>query len=367
LAQHMGCSTKTIRHHGGCYEAGAELFPGLDVVVAYRLLFGVWSGIVPDGIDGLVTGDVDWAGDATVLLSYVKGRTATESLTLPRRAVRLLEQWLSHSALLRSFAAPAMRPQLWLHAGPVGTGTILEATGRHTVRRWVARHGLTGQDGGLLKLHCGRIRTTHQSLRAKATWTGSTRATVDPNHSAQVEGDHYLTASTPAQRAVEAIVEDAQHDLLRRAHPPAVIAEQDAVDLARGYPQLVARLGLGDGALAGLVGGARDVFVAACADQLSGLHGPKGKPCPARPWVCLLCPLAVFAPRHAANLLRLKAFFSRQWQQLPAAQFMAVFGPYHQRIVQVLDRYDPAVLAQAAGQVGDHDAGLPLRPEERTT
>ena len=70
------------------------------------------------------------------------------------------------------------------------------------------------------------------------------------------------------------------------------------------------------------------MFTAACADQLSGLHGPKGKPCPARPWVCLLCPLAVFAPRHAANLLRLKAFFSRQWRQMPAAQFMAVFGPY---------------------------------------
>ncbi|WEH31995.1 hypothetical protein PZB75_00535 [Streptomyces sp. AM 4-1-1] len=115
-----------------------------------------------------------------------------------------------------------------------------------------------------------------------------------------------------------------------------------------------------------LIGGERDVFTAACADQMSGLHGPKGKPCPARPWVCLLCPLAVFAPRHAANLLRLKAFFSRQWQQMPAAQFMAVFGPYSQRIDQVLDRFDPVVLADAATAVGDHDDELPLRPEEAT-
>ena len=104
---------------------------------------------------------------------------------------------------------------------------------------------------------------------------------------------------------------------------------------------MVAELGLDDTVLAELVGGQRDVFTAACADQLSGLHGPKGKPCPARPWVCLLCPLAVFAPRHAANLLRLKAFFGRQWQQMPAAQFMAVYGPYAQRIDQVLDRFDP--------------------------
>jgi hypothetical protein len=120
------------------------------------------------------------------------------------------------------------------------------------------------------------------------------------------------------------------------------------------------------GVLDELIGGRRDVFTAACADQLSGLHGPKGKPCPARPWVCLLCPLAVFAPRHAPNLLRLKSFFSRQWQQLPNDQFMAVFGPYSQRVGEVLDRYDPAVLAAATLQIGDHDDELPLRPEELT-
>ena len=138
------------------------------------------------------------------------------------------------------------------------------------------------------------------------------------------------------------------------------------MELVRDYPRLVAGLGLDEQAIADLVGGARDVFVAACADQLSGLHGPKGRPCPARPWVCLLCPLAVFAPRHAPNLLRLKAFFSRQWRQMPTDAFMAVFGPYSQRIGQVLDRYDPAVLAQAARHVGDLDEEIPLRPEEST-
>jgi hypothetical protein len=154
--------------------------------------------------------------------------------------------------------------------------------------------------------------------------------------------------------------------LLRRAHPPAVIADDDAAVLMRDYPQLVASLELDDTVIAELIGGERDVFTAACADQLSGLHGPKGKPCPARPWVCLLCPLAVFAPRHAANLLRLKAFFSRQWQQMPAAQFMAVFGPYSERIGQVLDRFDPAVVARASRSIAASDDELPLRPEEST-
>jgi hypothetical protein len=351
-------------------EASTDLFPRLEVVIAYRLLFGIYSGIVPDGIDELVTDDIDWAGDSTILLSYVKGRTAAESLNLPRRAVRLLEQWLAHSALLRGHADPEQRAHLWLRLNKPGGTEISASTGaasRVAVQRWVARHGVTNTDGKPLKIHRSRIRTTFQSLRDKSTWAGRGRATIDPNHSPDVEGDHYLSATTSSQRqAAEAIVEDAQHDLLRKAHPPTVVSDEDALTLAQDYPQLIASLALDDTVIAELVGGQRDVFTAACADQLAGLHGPKGKPCPARPWVCLLCPLAVFAPRHAANLLRLKAFFSRQWQQMPAAQFMAVFGPYSQRIDHVLDRFAPAVLADAARGVGDRDDELPLRPEEST-
>ncbi len=368
--RHLGCSADAVSQRGGVIEACRDLFPDLDVVIAYRLLFGVYSGIVPDGNDDLLVDDIDWAGDSTILLSYVKGRTAAESLNLPRRAVRLLEQWLAHSALLRSHVAAGERRQLWLRLrSPGGADVSAEfgSAGRMAIQRWVVRHGLSSDGGGPLKIHRSRIRTTHQSMRDRNSWSGRGRATIDPNHSPHVEGDHYLTATTPSQqRAVDAIVEDAQHDLLRRAHPPAVVSEQDAVALARDYPQLIAALRLDDATIAELVGGTRDVFVAACADQLSGLHGPKGKPCPARPWVCLLCPLAVFAPRHAANLLRLKMFFSRQWRLMPAAQFMAVFGPYSQRIGQVLSRYDDAVLAEALDQVGDHDDELPLRPEEAT-
>jgi hypothetical protein len=75
----------------------------------------------------------------------------------------------------------------------------------------------------------------------------------------------------------------------------------------------------------------------------------------------------VFAPRHAANLLRLKAFFARQFRGMPLAQFMAVFGRYADRLDHdILPRFSPAVLAAAAGQVGDRDDELPLRPEETT-
>jgi hypothetical protein len=366
VGTHLGISAPTVHRRGGFAEASTALFPHLEVTVAYLLAFGMSCGVVPDGIGDLVVDDIDWAGDASILLTYLKGRTAAESVTLPRRAVRLLEQWLVHSALLRGFVGPITGRQLWLGlTRPGSTSVSAGPVHRDVIRRWAASHQLCDDNGQPLKIHRHRIRTTHQSRRDTRAWMGGGRATIDPNHSPAVEGDHYLSATTPAQRrAVDAIVEDAQHDVVRRAQPPRVLTDDDNAALAGAWPELLARLALDEVMLAELVGGDRDVFVAACADQLAGLHGPKGKPCPARPWVCLLCPLAVFAPRHATNLLRLKAFFCRQWQAMPTTQFMAVFGPYAQRIDQVLARYQPALLAGAASAVADCDDELPLRAEE---
>lgn len=370
VAAHLGGNREQVERRGGVLPVRATLFPTLDVTVAYLLLFGIYSGIVPDGIAGLGLRDLDWAGDATILLSYVKRRTGPESVTLPRNAVRLLEQWLSHSALLRSFVAADQREQLWLWVNRQGGARVYAgAIDVSAVRAWGRRHDIRSdtEDADLLRIHRHRIRTTHQALRDKKSWRGSPRALIDPNHSPAVEGDHYLTAATPAQlEAVEAIAADAQHDLVRRAQPPRVLTDTATAQLAVDYPELVAALKVDSQVISELVGGQRDVFTAACGDQLSGLHGPKGKPCPARPWVCLLCPLAVFAPRHAPNLLRLKAFFSRQWQNMPAAHFMATFGAYAQRLDDVLARYDAAIVTAASHHVAGTDDEIPLRPEEGT-
>jgi hypothetical protein len=332
VSAHAGLSVHVARRRGGHARASTGLFPHTGVVVAYRLLFGVYSGLVPDGIDDLVTTGIDWAGDATVLLSYVKGR---------------------------------QQNALWPRAEPpTGDRILVSPPARSTIQGWIRRQEVTGEDGVPLKIHRHRIRTTHEAMRDTSAWWGSSRGLVDPNHSPRSEGDHYLSAPTPRQRQlVDQIITDAQQDLLRRARPPVVVTSDQAAGLLGEYPQLAATLKLTDQVIAELTGGERDVFTAACADQLSGLHGPKGRPCPARPWVCLLCPLAVFAPRHAPNLVRLQGFFTRQWQAMPSAQFMAVFGPYAARLDEILAGYDPALLA-ASAPPGD-DLQIPLRPEER--
>jgi hypothetical protein len=358
---------------GAGNEAVAALFPGPGVVFAYRVLFGTRTGIVADGIAGLGLGDIDWAGDKTVLVDYIKGRTAKESLTLSRAAVRLLERWLEHSAVLREFAPADLRGRLWLRFNP--TGTYKWSAGRFPKPdewNWYERNGLIGADGKPLLIHGPRIRTTFEASKDRRIWQSTSRARIDPNHTPAVEGAHYVTHQTPTQKAAtEAIIESAQSDLIRRSQTPLVIKDDDGLAaFLEGFPAEAARLGLDDAALTELIGGERDVFAAACGDQLSGLHGPPGKPCPARPWVCLLCPLALFAPRHLPNLMRLRAFFARQWQQTPAAAFMAIFGPYAQRLDDLLSSqsgyFTAAALQDAAGQVADTDSELPLRPEELT-
>ncbi|MFC7908245.1 hypothetical protein [Streptomyces nigra] len=381
LGERVGLSYNQMRYRIGdgnqrfFGEAREALFPSARVVIAYQVLFGVYSGIVPDGIADLGIDGLDWAGDAAVLVRFVKGRTSEESITLPSKAVRVLERWLDYADLARSHCPPQLRSRLWLwiaytsrRAGDEGLGPWRYGRPyKSTMVDWSRDAGVVDANGAPVVVHRHRIRTTFESHRDRSSWIGSRRSTIDPNHTPAVEGDHYLSAMTEAQKsALEDIVEQAQGDLLRRGQPPMVLSDAQVADLARQFPQLVSELELDDRAIAELVGGQRDVFVASCIDPTAGVHGPKGKPCPARPWVCLLCPLALFTPRHAANLLRMKAFFARQWQQMPAAQFMAVFGHYAQRIEEVLVKYDPTQLAAAAAHVTDTDAEIPLLPEEST-
>ncbi|MFF0057833.1 hypothetical protein ACFYRI_25970 [Streptomyces microflavus] len=160
---------------------------------------------------------------------------------------------------------------------------------------------------------------------------------------------------------MESIIEDGRSDLLRRARSPVVLTSEQAAAFVEGFPGEVERLGLDAEAIAELVGGERDVFTSACSDRLAGLHGPVGRPCPARPWVCLLCPLAVFMPRHIGNLLRLESFFLRQFRQMPTEHFADRLSS------GILPKSTKEARSWGAREVAGDDTGLPLRPEESTS
>src|SRR5208282_6314967 len=108
---------------------------------------------------------------------------------------------------------------------------------------WGKKHGVEAD--------LRRIRTTFLSLRDRQAWHGSPRSLIDPNHSPQVEADHYLTAATPAQQdAVESIVEQGQGDMVRRAQPPRVVTAAQLAGLAAALPEAIAALGLDSAAAA---------------------------------------------------------------------------------------------------------------------
>jgi hypothetical protein len=190
------------REHGSaagkaCIEllpkACTALFVDTNVALAYRLLLGTYIGIVPDGIETLGVEDLDWAGDATILLGYLKGRTTTESVTLNRRSVRLLEQWLEHSSFTRNLAPPETRAKLWTRYVPGRYDDVVTtAFTSGQVTEWVERGhpvlteaglALVTDDGSPLRIDRRRIRTTSPhcgtaspgSAAPGPRWTPTTR------------------------------------------------------------------------------------------------------------------------------------------------------------------------------------------------
>ncbi|MFC4501909.1 MULTISPECIES: hypothetical protein [Streptomyces] len=331
--------------------------PTAPVALAYNLRLAMLTGIVPDGIDALTCTNLTRTGPSTALLSYFKGRTGRESLNINGPAVRLLDQWLKHSALLREHAAD-IADDMWIHySGRHGLFSAPRTPWWRT--RWAQEIGLLDDNGQPLVPHSGRIRATYHHRRDRSAWTG--RTTIDPNHTPTAEGDHYLSHHTPAQvDAIEGVIEDAQRDIRRKAEPPVIVTHQDAARFVADFPRLAGQNGLDADAVKRLLAGEQDVFLASCVDPYSSPHAPAGTLCPARPWVCLLCPLAVFAPRHLPNLLRLKKYFSDQARNMTAPQFLAVFGPYADRLdADVLPRFSPAAIRAATDT-----AFAPLHPEE---
>lgn len=344
------------------------LFGDIEGQIAYRLLFGMLTGVVSDGIDGLKLEDISWTSAHVAVIRYVKGRTGPEGLTLSKKASRLLQQWLTHSEPLRRHCTTERRAAVWIVSGTKAQADRvagLAASALHS-GKITKKYRLKDDDGADLQIHRGRLRATYISLLASRKWTG--RTTIDPNHTAGIEGRHYLASIDQTHELLLAqVVEEAQADMLRKGFPSNVLTDEDLAQAAHILTESVTAHLSSESALQTFLSGEQDVFLASCANQLASPFGVKGKACAARVWVCLLCPLAVFLPRHAANLLELKAFFARQSLQLPVREFMSIYGPYAVRLDQeILPRFNPKVLEAASLVVTDQDRSLPLRPEEAT-
>lgn len=344
------------------------LFPTMEAVMAFRVLIGIETGICPEGIDGLGADCLEWVGGDQARISWFKARASgAESHVFPSRGPwspgRLIERWLALSARARRHTPDGTA--LWLSWDRAHVRVSRPGFSWDARDRFVGLHGLLDDAGAPLRLRFGAFRATYFA-RHDRHWNGALR--IDPNHSARVEGDHYLAQGRPSD-PLEATIEAAQRDALRKA-ATAPLTLFDAAELAAlvDDPEAVAlRLGMSASAAAEVLGGERDVFAAGCKDFYNSPHGHPGAPCPSPVWSCLFCPLAVFTPAKVPNLLRLRDHLERQWKALGAQEWMHLYGAAQVRLERdILARFPAPVLeaARAAVSADGDDAGPYLAPEE---
>ncbi|KQP01948.1 hypothetical protein ASF30_05185 [Leifsonia sp. Leaf264] len=202
-----------------------------------------------------------------------------------------------------------------------------------------------------------RLRTTWTARKSKY-WHGA--VTVDPNHSAKVEGDNYLTRSADLDE-VDTTIEGAQQDLMRRAQAVAlVVADEDTLADAVDDPTFATQRGEGSNS------SGWDMFAAACRDPFSSPFGPKGTFCTAAVWSCLVCPLAVITPSKLPALMRLEGYLRDQSAAVTQTEWLRIYGPaWVQLTTRIFPKFAESVIAEARRIVEENlDLPMPIEPLE---
>lgn len=332
------------------------------VALAFRILLGLELGIVASALTDLDVSGVRWQGDRDVRVEYIKNRArGAEAMTFrlrgPWSGPALLSRWLELTAPMRA-NAPEVANRFWLLSDAEGRpqhAQFSDHSWRSTRLAFLRSHRLRDDDGRPLALDLRRLRTTWMARKAKY-WHGA--VTVDPNHTATVEGDRYLTRSADAEE-VAAVVEAAQGDLLRRAeHVELVVAaDDDLADEVDGPAAVVARGALTTDETEW------DMFAAACKNPFDSPFTAKGSFCVAAVWSCLVCPLAVITPANLPALLRLRDFLEAKQAEVTAHEWVTAFAAaWVQLTTRILPRFDSVTLAAARAAVAA-DEDLPLHLE----
>ncbi|WP_448059069.1 hypothetical protein [Cellulomonas hominis] len=337
--------------------------PTWDVVLAYRILLGLELGIPAESLTDLRVSGIRWQGDKEMRIEFVKQRAdGPQALTLqvrgPWSGPGLLRRWLDVSTPMRARRGD-LEDRVWLcmRAGRVESTRFQEHEWTAWRRSFLTRHHLRSDDGELLRLNLRRLRTTWTARKSKF-WHGA--VTVDPNHSATVEGDRYLTRSADPGE-VDTLVEDAQADLMRRAdHVALVLATDD--ELADQVDSPGATWARGQDEASSTA--PWDMFAAACRDPFKSPFSPAGSFCAAAVWSCLVCPLAVITPSKLPALLRLHDFLQARSAAVTEREWVVAYAPaWVQLTTRVLPRFDDATLAAARAIVtNDEEIAMPAEP-----
>ena len=120
----------------------------------------------------------------------------------------------------------------------------------------------------------------------------------------------------------------------------------------------------GAAAVAALLGGEQDVWLASCGGFYASPFGTEGEACPSPFWGCLECSNAVITGRKLPALLSFLSFIRTQRQALTEADWTTKFGRVHGRIAdQILPRFSESEIDEAR-QAAAADPRLIYLPPE---
>jgi hypothetical protein len=226
---------------------------------------------------------------------------------------------------------------------------------------WTRRHAIVDDDGQPLRLLLSRLRKTHKALWYRKTEGHMARFAV--GHTIEVAAQHY--ADIPSLRPLhEAAVADAFEEVVAAARAPILLTPEQEADW-RAMPEHADGIVAPD-AVAPLLDGDQDVWLASCAGFYASPYGRPGEPCPQPFWGCLDCGNAVITVRKLPAILAFLAFIETEREGLTAADWRAKFGHVYARITnQVLPAFSEAVIAEARAALGTTPPPVYLPPEAR--
>lgn len=226
---------------------------------------------------------------------------------------------------------------------------------------WTRRHAIVDDDGQPLGLLLSRLRKTHKALWYRKTEGHMARFAV--GHTVEVAARHY--ADIPSLRPLhEAAVADAFEEVVAAARAPTLLSPEQEADW-RAAPEHAGGIVEPD-AVAPLLDGDQDVWLASCAGFYASPHGEPGAPCPQPFWGCLDCGNAVITNRKLPAILAFLAFIEAEREGLTAPDWHAKFGHVHARITsQVLPAFSETVIAEARATLSMVPPPVYLPPEAR--
>ena len=331
---------------------------GLDrhELMSYLVMLGWSTGLAPDQLRFILLTDLEFSSTG-VRFKATKLRAHEESFKEYKYATKPNE-WNSACLLRRAVAATDFARsfsegnELWL--GPNFVSSSLRVshwTSKVSLSDWLAKHEIEAT----LPHDARRIRKAHKAIRAGIS--GSAQTAAENDHTVATFNRHYSGTATLTSLSAR-IINKAQNkifDLTIGKSPWVVTASAAEVKQSASSTAEAVRIAsqvMKDSPID------RALAASACLDPTDSPFSTKGMLCLQRPLSCLFCRNSVTFLDHLPQLILLRGELEAHGKEMPPSEFVSSFGPYLDRIDEILSLFSPQSLADAELHVQSARAGL---------